>query len=62
MKLNVWEIPPTKAQLDFIADMEDRGGCPKFTGKTKFEASSYISQYKESYELETTDPWAMQYI
>ena len=36
MKLNIWEIPPTKAQLDFIADMEDRGGCPKFTGKTKF--------------------------
>lgn len=62
MKLDIYKIPPTKAQLNFIHIIEDFTNCPKFTGNSKFEATIYINRYKEIYELVITDKWALSYI
>lgn len=40
--------PPTQAQLDLIDGLE-MSGAPSFTGKTRKEASEYISEWEERF-------------
>lgn len=40
----------TEAQHDFISEMQERG-CPQFKGITRDEASAYISEHIELYNL-----------
>lgn len=53
-------LKPTQKQLDFIADMEELG-CGEFKGKTRKEASDYISKHIECYKLLQEDSWTLQY-
>ena len=51
---------PTKKQLEFIEAIEQHSSAPIFKGKTKQEASDYISKYKDLFELETTSTWVIE--
>lgn len=52
---------PTERQLEYISDMVEYGGCPKFEGTTKGEAADYISRYKQCASLMMADPWAIEH-
>lgn len=61
MKLSFEEaFVPTKAQLELIEWMEDFS-CPKFTGTTMMDASAYIRQNYEFYQLMQMDSWGLNY-
>lgn len=55
---NTQNNQPTKKQLDFIADIQEFTGI-QFTGSTKKEASKYISDNIELYQLNIADTWIL---
>lgn len=62
MKLSFEEaFAPTKAQLELIFDMQEFS-CPEFNGTTVMDASAYIEQNYEFYQLMQMNNWELNYL
>lgn len=52
-------MKPTKAQIDFIKEIEEFIN-EKFTGETKKEAAEYIQCNIETYKLQSQSRWVIE--